>query len=467
MKKQILWLSKNYLALLLFFSSYYLVSCHKEPIIEPKLINEASASDPAVILPDPRDSAYYWIKEYYLWTELLPSFEVFRPHDLPDIFAVMAKVRSYQPLDRFSFVERKSDPILRETDLVVDMGFSIKYNPGTADLRVSFVNRDSPAGLAGVQRGWRIISIDGRNIVGSSEAEIAFLNDVFRGTTPVHLFRFQKLDNSVVDLTIREGVYRSHTVLYRNVYQTGRQSIGYMVYNNFGGSTSVTELQNTAGYFESMGVTDLIVDLRYNRGGFVSTAEFFANLLAPLSVGSGNRVMFRYVFNSRHTEHNQTIYFNKTGTLNPSRIVFIVTPSTASASELLINALSPVIDIKLIGDRHTYGKPVGFFPISVYEYNIYPVSFKTVNSNGRADYYAGFSVDQQVTDDLYHDFGDQQEACLREALSYLGTGSFTRMPAAAAAIRAISPEIAAANQKLDLKPALSIENRPSRVPMHH
>lgn len=449
---------KIFILLALILSS----SCKKETLVKTPGLRPPDDSRAYEIQNDARDSAYYWTKEYYLWTELLPSFEEFRPRDLPDIFAVMAKVRTYQPLDRFSFVEKKSEPRLPTTDIVLDMGFSVKFFGGTRDLRVNYVNPFSPSGLAGIKRGWRVLQIDGRKVRGDSQAEIDFLNDVFRGTTPIHRFRFQKLDGSIIELVIREGVYRSLTVFSKTVFDYPGQKIGYFVYNQFGASASALELQNTIADLASRGINDLIVDLRYNRGGFVSTQEVMANLLAPASVGN-SQVMFRYVFNSRHPELNTTIYFNKTGSLNLKRIIFIVSPSTASASELLINSLNPVMEVKLIGDRRTYGKPVGFFPIPVFEYNIYPVSFKTVNSLGYADYYQGFPVHRQVADDLDHDFGDPQEACLKEALVYLSTGRFSGadMGELGVASSALTFDL---NQKLDSRPALTIEHRKERIP---
>lgn len=453
------------LLILLIFSNLLTISCKKEPLVDSSenTLNPTSAI--YEIQPDARDSAYFWIKDYYLWNEVLPSFEDFQPRALPDIFAVMNKVRSYQPLDRFSFVERKSDPVLPLTDIVIDMGFSIKYFESSNDLRVNFVNPDSPSGLAGVKRGWRILKIDGTRIGGGSDAELAFLNDVFRGTTPVHSFTFQKLDNSVIELLIREGVYRSRTVLFKSVFQVNTVRIGYLVYNQFGAATSVAELQNAFAYFESEGISDLIVDLRYNRGGFTATAEALANLLAPQQVGSDRQVMFRYVFNNRHPELSRTINFRKTGSLNLSRILFIVTPSTASASEVLINSLKPVMEVKLLGERHTYGKPVGFFPISVYEYNIYPVSFKIVNSAGNTDYYRGFPVDLQVRDDLAHQFGDPEETCLNQALSYLRGSSPSRAAESLLALGADMADLNELNDKLDDgRPAIMVENRTQYLP---
>jgi len=111
-----------------------------------------------------------------------------------------------------------------------------------------------------------------------------------------------------------------------------------------------------------------------------------------------------------------------------SRVFFIVTGNTASASELLINNLKPYMDVKLIGDT-TYGKPVGFFPIPIFNYDIYPISFKTVNSAGNADYYTGFAPDKLTFDGVNKNWGDANEPSLAAALRYISTGSFERFAA--------------------------------------
>ena len=83
------------------------------------------------------------------------------------------------------------------------------------------------------------------------------------------------------------------------------------------------------------------------------------------------------------------------------------------------------MDVKLIGDT-TYGKPVGFFPIPIFNYDIYPISFKTVNSAGNADYYTGFAPDKLTSDGVNKNWGDVNEPSLAAALRYISTGSFER-----------------------------------------
>jgi hypothetical protein len=110
--------------------------------------------------------------------------------------------------------------------------------------------------------------------------------------------------------------------------------------------------------------------------------------------------------------------------LNLSRIYFIVSRSTASASELLINNLKPFMDVQLVGPGKTYGKPVGFFPVPVGDWYIFPVSFRSTNKNGQGNYFDGMSLNNQVADGLDKDWGDVTESCLQSALSNITTGVY-------------------------------------------
>ena len=439
-------------------TSLMLASCKKDSNVD---------LEPYTVQAEVRDSAYLKIKDIYLWTELLPSIQEFRPRDSEDIYEVMTKVRSYQPLDKFSFVETKEETERANQGLTSDFGFLVKFHTSLTDLRVNYVYPFSPGGNKGVKRGWRIRSINDRELDGSKQADMEYINDIFFGSSTSAKFAFIKPDGSVLTTTINKGVYPLNTVLFKNVYNAGSSKVGYFVYNQFSGPSSVQELIVTMNYFQSNGVNDIIVDLRYNRGGFVSTQDTLANMLAPQSVGRGQKLMYTYEFNQRYSASNENTLFYKTGSINLSRIVFIVTPASASASELLINNLKPVLNVKLVGEERTFGKPVGFFPIPVFQYNIYPVSFRTVNSAGSADYYEGFKVDKNTIDDLSYDFGDLKEASLKEALNYLNTGAFS----SATQKRILSTkgitefDLLDANAEFDKRvPKIEIENRLRKMP---
>ena len=452
-------LDRRYFTLMVIGLMLMIVSCKKDP---------KDDIEPYQVQVEVRDSAYIKTKDIYLWTDNLPSIQEFRPRDSEDIYEVMTKVRSYQPLDRFSFVETKEETERASQGLESDFGFLVKFYSNLEDLRVNYVYESSPGGNKGVKRGWRVLRLNGKEIKGDVQADVDYLNEVFFGTATSAEFTFQKPDGTVLTTKINKGVYPLNTVLYRNIYSAGSRKVGYFVYNQFSGPSSVQELIVTMNFFQSNGVNDIIVDLRYNRGGFVSTQDTLANMLAPQSVGRGQKVMYTYEFNKRYSEFNEKTYFHKTGTLNLNRIVFIVSPASASASELLINNLKPVLDVKLVGEKNTFGKPVGFFPIPVYEYNIYPVSFKTVNSVGSADYYNGFRVDKDTDDDLSRDFGDINEASLKEALKYLNTGSFTAsLPKRVLTTSSINEsDLLKANEHIDNHvPKIEIEDRLRKMPL--
>jgi carboxyl-terminal processing protease len=131
-----------------------------------------------------------------------------------------------------------------------------------------------------------------------------------------------------------------------------------------------------------------------------------------------------------YTVAGNTTKFAKKGSLNISKVFFIVTGATASASELTINNLRPHLNVQLIGTT-SYGKPVGFFDIDINKYQMYIPEFETKNSAGQGGYYTGMtpgSTDYpgiKDYDDPTKDFGDPTEKLLAHALSYVKTGTYS------------------------------------------
>jgi hypothetical protein len=146
------------------------------------------------------------------------------------------------------------------------------------------------------------------------------------------------------------------------------------------------------------------------------------------NAGNGG-VMLTEQFNDKYAQFDETMKFEKKGTLNLNRLFVIVSQNTASASELLINSLKPYMNVQLIGPSRTHGKPVGFFPIPVFDWYIFPVSFRTVNKNGEGNYFDGMALNSQVMDGLDKSWGDVQENCLASALHFIKNGSYARVSA--------------------------------------
>ena len=127
----------KYLTLSIVCTGLMLASCKKDSNVN---------LEPYTVQNEVRDSAYVKIKDIYLWTELLPSIREFRPRDSEDIYEVMTKVRSYQPLDKFSFVETKEETDRASQGLTSDYGFLVKFHTSLTDLRVNYVYPYSPGG---------------------------------------------------------------------------------------------------------------------------------------------------------------------------------------------------------------------------------------------------------------------------------------------------------------------------------
>jgi hypothetical protein len=266
-----------------------------------------------------------------------------------------------------------------------------------------------------------------------------------------------KPDGTSMTVNLNVGNYTINPVLKDTVYDAGNgHKIGYIVFNSFTSDANADPVLNAAfAYFTSQNITDLVVDLRYNGGGYVSTAEYLDNLIVPASatgslmynsyynanLASGKDPLLRHQVrrNTNGTDFNysqfdysvagQAVNFSKIGSLNVNRVFFIMTGSTASASELTINNLRPKMDVQFVGEN-SYGKPVGFFDIDINKYQMFIPEFSVKNSVGQGDYYTGMVPDSigypgvKDFDDPTKEFGDPTEKLLAHILNYVKTGTY-------------------------------------------
>lgn len=444
-----------------------LTACKKTDVVSensPSPLPVPVAVDPQKIL----DSALLYARELYLWHSQIPT--TFNPRSYSDPARVMTAIRQFSiepgfsaPVDRWSFAMKKTEwdnmsggigSTFSATTAEGDFGFGVFFL-AEGDLRVKYVERESPAGKAGVRRGWRISKINGStNITTSNSAFI--VNTVYESSSTT--FTFIKPNGATADITLTAAHYKEHPVYFDTVYTINSKKIGYLVFNSFLGDTVEinSEFNRVFSKFASQNVSELIIDLRYNGGGYVSVQEKLANYIIKASA-NGN-LMMNEQFNDKNSRYNSSTYFRKLGSVNVNRVFFIVTNGTASASELLINNLKPYMDVKLVGPTNTHGKPVGFFPIPVGDWYVFPVSFKTTNKNGEGSYFNGFPVDSKVSDGLSKDWGDLSESCLASSLSYITAGAFRTF--AEGSYEELLPQVKTGNLILD-QPSFkgSIETR--------
>jgi C-terminal processing protease CtpA/Prc len=349
-------------------------------------------------------------------------------------------------VDRWSFAMEQQQWDNVSSGISGDFGLNIFFMTD-GDLRVRAVEKASPAGLAGVKRGWRITKINGNSNITLANADFIVQNVYYTNSTN---FTFTKPDGTSTDIRLTSADYQENPIILDSVYTVSGKKIGYLSFGSFLGDTTqiYNEFNRIFNRFGTENVADVVIDLRYNGGGYVTVAERLANFLAPSSANGG--VMMTQKFNDKYTTYNSTRTFSKRGSLNLTRVFFIVGKGTASASELLINSMKPYMQTFVLGADKTHGKPVGYFPIPVGNWYIFPVSFITVNKNGQGGYYNGIELNHQVADGLDKDWGDINETSLASAIKYVTTGAFRLQSSGDNTVFQQSIQLKAANATLDV-----------------
>ncbi|MDG1278577.1 MAG: S41 family peptidase [Algoriphagus sp.] len=376
-----------------------------------------------------KDAIYKSMEEWYFWNNELPVAPDASSFDSNETYL---DAITFKPLDRFSYLTTQEAFNNSFVGRNAGHGFGFAFD-SEEKLYLSFVFSEAPAGKDGWQRGWEIIGINGKSIPEYKTASGGY--DFKLGTSDPGIsntFTFKLPDGSTTTRTNVKAEYQSNSVLHQEILEVGAKKVGYWVYQSFKATaglspTSSNEVKSSMEFFQAGGINELIIDLRYNGGGSVAVAEQIMNNLIQAS--NSNKLMYTNKLNSLKTSLQTTENFNKIGTLNLSRIVFITSRGSASASELVINSLDPYMDLVLIGDN-TFGKPVGSFPLSRYnrtlvENNVelVPITFATANSQGKAEYFDGFPADFSVGDSPQFNWGDSRDLRLGAALQYIQNGT--------------------------------------------
>jgi carboxyl-terminal processing protease len=399
-----------------------------------------------------------WVRSYmdevYLWYRDIPNVDAARystPQSYFDALLVRTPTLSGQPRDRFSFTYPTEawKKFINEGEQV---GYGLGWVYGTfPDLWVGFVAPNTPASTAGLQRGDRVLSINGIPLGGASrDLLVAALLPSVAGAT----VSFTVLRTSGLTLTVAviSAVVATPPVLLDSVLTDGNRTIGYLMFLEQSAAAEPV-LVDAFNRFVDAGVQDLVVDLRYNGGGYLAIASEASYEIAGSNVTG--KVFEKLQFNDKRTADNadpkwatpflETTNYSSTGvplpTLNLSRVYLLTTDATCSASESIANALAPFIEVVRVGTT-TCGKPYGFLSRDNCGTTYLPIEFTGVNALGEGNYAEGLAPTCPAQDDLAHPLGDPSEALLRTALTHLRTGqcgSALRAPTGDAALRFLRP----------------------------
>lgn len=428
-------------------SVLFLSACKREPevepIVEPPTFQNASG-------PVTDGEVNNWILEnmkyYYLWNDKLPQ----SPNQslAPDQFFLSLLYDRNNTAnagrDRFSWLQQSADELkasLSGVSKTTGMEFRLYFRDASQASVVGaviYVLPGSPAAFAGVKRGDVFTRVNGETLTNANYGSLLYNN------ADNYVFTFAKISGSTftedkTGKSVQAVVFQADPVMLDTTYSVAGRTIGYVMYNQFvpgpNGSTAKTydlKLDNIFAKFKQKGVNELVLDLRYNRGGYVSSSANLASLIGKSITG---KVFYAQQWNKNVTPYydkkygagwNKQSFVNKSQNIgtNLSRVIVLTTSSTASASELVINGLKPFMNVITVGTTTT-GKNVGSITISDpnnrIKWGIQPLTFKSVNADGFADYGTGFVPKIEVREGSYDlkPLGSTADPLISEAIFQL------------------------------------------------
>jgi len=398
--------------LLLLIITLFFLSCgsqdrvHSGDVVvsESVVINDSFSS---AFEQDEKDFLYNLFLTEYYWSEHTP-----RPFNsvLYTDPQTMIDTLSYTPLDRWSYVSVGANSYGLYEQTTYGYGFYPKFDI-YGNFRIALVDINSPADRAGFQRGDIIVSIN-----TEPPSQEVFENAVGQ-KGKVTTFEIHR-DGIDIYLSLSPQYYNYNVAKGSIVTTNLGKSVGYLRFDRFS-DDATQEIEPIFDEFYKNEIDTLVIDMRYNGGGYLNTASI---LLDKLVRDRDGAVQFRSIWNSANSDKNSVNTFETdSNSLDLKEVLFLVTNESASASETVINALSASslgVSVALIGST-THGKPVGRIG-RIYNDNIYYlINFKVENSDGFSDYFNGLAVTCPTIDDISREMGDTNETMLKQALYYV------------------------------------------------
>jgi C-terminal processing protease CtpA/Prc len=388
----------------------------------------------------------YW----YLWNDQLPETPD-KNQDPESYFKSLLHAE-----DRFSWIQENYRDLLNSLQgISKEAGYEFvlyreKDGSNNVQMQILYTKAGSPADNAGLKRGHLITHVNNQQITTEN------YRDLLSAIKEDHSIKFkpllieEKTFGEPGTISLKAVQYAEDPNYLHKVIETGGKRIGYFVYNFFAAGTDSqpakydAEMDAIFADFKAKGITELVIDLRFNSGGSESSARKLASL-----IGRGvdnNKIFLKRQYNDKVedeilndeslgadflTSEFSNEVNNIGNQLSASRVYVLTSSRTASASELIINALKPFMEVFLIGDT-TYGKNVG--SVSVFQekdpknlWGIQPIVVKVFNSLDQSDYSAGFAPDVLHADNsLYlYPLGDVREALLGQAIAQITGASIT------------------------------------------
>ncbi|NHQ88899.1 S41 family peptidase [Janthinobacterium lividum] len=384
-----------------------------------------------------------WIDETYLWYREVPT--TYLPQSFTtakayfDVLKTTATTASGKPKDQFHFTYTTAEweASLNGVELGYGMLLAVTQTTPPRKAVISIVEPGSPAALAGLRRGDLLQTVDGVDFINAPDtASVKILNaGLFPTAQGTHTLGFSR-SGAPLSVSLAAVDVATSAVQNERIIDTPTGKVGYLTFNTHN-NVAERQLVETMRRFQAAGISDLVLDVRYNGGGYLDVASELAYMIAGPQVTTGKT--FEQVLANDKTRPEAPVPFHAQsqgfagpnplpkGTLLPSldlkRVTLLTTGNTCSASEAIINGLRGVdVQVNLIGGT-TCGKPYGFYPTPNCGTTYFAVQFQGVNAKGFGDFADGMAPTCEVMDDYQNQLGDPAEGMLAAALRYRSSGS--------------------------------------------
>ncbi|PUE26428.1 S41 family peptidase [Limnohabitans sp. Jir72] len=408
------------------------------------LSGDASTATQKGTLADERNWVKAYLQERYFWYKDIPAVNASDAqfnlsngsawqnfaNSLSNYFYAQLtpkRTASGAAVDKFSFVQGTYS--WNQFSQGAELGYGwLLSEQGSGSARRIWISHVFPinqAGFAaqtGLKRGDEIVGVDGYavNVTANATSVDRVLTPAVAGTHSFLVKRQGQTNTETVFLTA------STTVLPQAEHKvvTDSQGVkwGYLLFNAHVESAQAPLLAALSD-FKTQKVDQLVVDLRYNGGGYLALASAVAyGVAGPVRTQGKTFETVRH--SDKRTSEDESLPFYSADmdgkaieSLSLSRIYVLTTDQTCSASESIINGLRGVdVEVVQIGGT-TCGKPYGFVPQDNCGITYAAMEFEGVNNKGQGGYADGFVPQCAASDDLLHALGDPGEAMFATAIS--------------------------------------------------
>ncbi len=374
---------------------------------------------------------YTNMNDFYFWCNNIEDNNVPGSMYPEDYFYSL----TYDQEDKWSYITDDYAGLMASlTGEPVTMGYSPTFGQFTGSnnvfMVIEYVYPNSPAAKAGLQRGDIVMEINDKQLNTNNYADLFHSN-----TQTLTLAENTSNGLQITDekLYMNAELIQVNPVVFDTIFESNNTKIGYCVITEFiDDAAFIQHVGESLKRFKTSGIDELIVDFRYNGGGYMNSAQWLSSAIAPTSVINNKSILTNINYNNKLNAISSIVereirFIENDVNLDLSNIYFLCARGTASASELVMIGLMPYMNVVSIGEN-TFGKYTGSWVIPDMEtpprhnWAMMPIVLKYSNANGYTEFKDGLSPNYFIKDEMMNalPFGNLNDPILAQAIQLCG-----------------------------------------------